>query len=181
MLVRSLSSNGDQHWTNQPLTEPLSCCLFAACKRHSNVVSSAVFVLFFTFFLFVVSEEEIEEERKKLYDAIGYSEKGKAAAYDKEVCVVSCVYNPHSSSLYSTSLIEQKFLFIEFLLSSKTALTSTVLIIVFMYWLFNILFHSPLSQYRSHCHTVTFHYYHQQTIFKQYWVSDISLTHSITH
>ena len=128
----------DQH----SLTEPLSCCLFAACKRHSKVSSA---VLFFTFFLFVVSEEEIEEERKKLYDAIGYSEKGKAAAYDKEVCVVSCVYNPHSSSLYSTSLIEQKFLFIEFLLSSKTALTSTVLIIVFMYWLFNILFHSPLS------------------------------------
>ena len=41
----------------------------------------------------LISEEELEAERRKLYEAIGYSEKGKAAAYPKEVhtCTYMCM------------------------------------------------------------------------------------------
>ena len=35
-------------------------------------------------------EQELEEERKKLYRAIGYSEKGKVSDYPKQVHVCMC-------------------------------------------------------------------------------------------
>ena len=51
-------------------------------------------------------KEEIEDERKKLYDAIGYSEKGKAAAYKKEV--TSCAYIMYAECTLSVQYIAHR-------------------------------------------------------------------------
>ena len=53
----------------------------------------------------VFSEEELLEEKKKMYEAIGYSENAEAAIYPKEVytctCAVLCTSHFHLMTCYT--------------------------------------------------------------------------------
>ena len=46
-------------------------------------------VMYTCYMFCILVDKELAEERKKLYEAIGYSENAKLATYSEEVCVMN--------------------------------------------------------------------------------------------